>query len=284
MAYPNDLVRTKDWGTEILTDSDLEGQLDLIINWIMAAMDFTTGHDHSTANKGKPVLTAGIADDAVTFPKIDDDGDFGPFTGDWSFSEIAFVEGAAPSTDAGEGKIYTKDSGGQPEMFYREESEGDEVQMTKDGHGLGKIIQVVNTITGAVNSGATIMPHDDTIPQITEGDQYMTLAITPNNTSNLLKIEVVLNFAHSVGDRQVTALFQDATAGALAAAAKHKIADSDSQVIFTHWMAAGTVAETTFRVRSGLAVAGTTTFNGLSTTRRLGGVMASSITITEIQA
>ena len=63
MAYPSDLTRTKNWSTEILTDTDLEGQLDLIISWIDAAMDETSGHKHdATGNEGpKLVLTAAAA-------------------------------------------------------------------------------------------------------------------------------------------------------------------------------------------------------------------------------
>ena len=61
MAYPNDLVRTKDWGNEVLTDADLEAQLDLIINWLMAAVDATTGHKHdATANEGPKVLVSDL--------------------------------------------------------------------------------------------------------------------------------------------------------------------------------------------------------------------------------
>lgn len=40
---------------------------------------------------------------------------------------------SAPSTGAGEGVIYTKDTGGQPELFFREEGDGDEVQITSSG-------------------------------------------------------------------------------------------------------------------------------------------------------
>lgn len=55
-AYPSDLVRTKNWGNEVLTDSDLEGQFDLIIDWVMDALDATSGHDHSgVANKGPKI-------------------------------------------------------------------------------------------------------------------------------------------------------------------------------------------------------------------------------------
>jgi len=54
----------------------------------------------------------------------------------------------------------------------------------------GSLVQSVGTVTGAVATGTTQMVLDDTIPQNTEGDQYMTRAITPTNASNILEIEV----------------------------------------------------------------------------------------------
>lgn len=62
MAYPSDLVRTKDWGTETLTDADLEGQLDLIIDWLDAFADESGGHKHDgTGNEGpKIILTSAV--------------------------------------------------------------------------------------------------------------------------------------------------------------------------------------------------------------------------------
>ena len=59
VAYPTDLSRTKDWATEVLTDADLEGQLDLIINWIDAFADETSGHKHdATLNEGPKILVS----------------------------------------------------------------------------------------------------------------------------------------------------------------------------------------------------------------------------------
>lgn len=54
-----------------------------------------------------------------------------------------------------------------------------------------------------------------------------------------------------------------------------------AQIIFNHIMTAGTTSATTFKVRCGGNAAGTTTFNGQATARKYGGVMASSIQITE---
>jgi hypothetical protein len=48
-------------------------------------------------------------------------------------------------------------------------------------------------------------------------------------------------------------------------------------------MTTGTTLETTFKVRAGNSEAGTTTFNGVSGARLYGGVIVSSITITEIK-
>lgn len=57
MSYPSDLVRTKNWGTEILTDTDLEGQLDLIIAWLMACVNASTGHKHTGASNDAPPIS-----------------------------------------------------------------------------------------------------------------------------------------------------------------------------------------------------------------------------------
>jgi len=290
MAYPSDLARTKDWGTEVLTDADLEGQLDLIINWVMAAQNSSTGHKHDgTANESQKIDTGGIDDDAITFALIDDDGDFGLFTGDWSFNEIALVEDSAPTTAASEMKLYTKDTSGQPELFVREESDGDEVQITSAGTVItatGSAVQVVNTQTGAVATGATVLPNDDTIPQNTEGVEFMTLAITPTSATNKLKIESVFNYSPDGNSGATVALFQDSTANALAVGGAldgNQAASGLRQIVLVHYMTAGTTSETTFKIRAGLMQAGTLTFNGAAAGRKYGGVYASGITITEIK-
>lgn len=149
----------------------------------------------------------------------------------------------------------------------------------------GQVVQVVNTQTGAVATGTTDIPVDDTIPQNTEGDEYMTRAITPTSATHKLKIDVVMNCSHSQEAWLTVALFQDATANALAGARGYMITTTSGQCItFSHYMTAGTTSETTFKVRAGSGGAGTFTFNGSGGTRHFGGVLASSITITEIRA
>lgn len=150
----------------------------------------------------------------------------------------------------------------------------------------GSVVQVVNTQTGAVATGTTVLPSDDSIPQNTEGDQYMSLAITPKSATNKLKIDIVIVMASSAAGTSVmtAALFQDSTVSALAALSQVGSSNGQTHIGFTHWMTAGTTSATTFKVRGGGSAAGTTTFNGHSGGRHMGGVMASSITITEIKA
>lgn len=170
---------------------------------------------------------------------------------------------------------------GDPVHTHASDAEGG--VLSYSGHS----VQVVNTQTGAVATGSTAMVVDDTIPQITEGDEYMTLAITPKSATNKLKIDVVIHLANdnSSSYHLVAALFQDTTAGALAVSQTVKTGSYGNNMIhqikFTHYMTSGTTSETTFRVRAGSTV-GTTTFNGASGARLYGGVIASSITITEI--
>ena len=147
----------------------------------------------------------------------------------------------------------------------------------------GNVIQVVNFQTGALASGTGLIPRDDTIPQITEGDQYMTLAITPTNESNILLINVVVAaITRTVSPDVSVALFVGATANALASSIQSMITDGTVVFNFTHKMVAGVTTELTFRVRAGGADAGTTRFNAFSAVERHGGVLASSITITEV--
>lgn len=145
------------------------------------------------------------------------------------------------------------------------------------------VLQLVNTNTGAASSGTTAIPDDDTIPQSSEGDQYMTLAITPGATTNKLVIEVVCHIANDAQATKVIGLFQDSTANALAVATSASGASLVEGINLVHFMSAGTTSATTFKVRAG-AASGTTTFNGVAAARKYGGVLLSSITIWELKS
>lgn len=143
-------------------------------------------------------------------------------------------------------------------------------------------VQIVNATFSAVATGTTVIPSDDTIPQITEGDEYMTLAIVPKSATNILVISANVLLSNSVTAALVVALFQDATANAIAVAGSFdSTATAMMSIPLTYTMVAGTTSSTTFRIRAGGNAAGTTTFNGQAAARRFGAITKSSIVITE---
>lgn len=146
----------------------------------------------------------------------------------------------------------------------------------------GKPVQIVTTETGAVLTGLTVLPVDDTIPQSAEGDQFMSLAITPTNASSTLIIDAVWNGTNGGAGGTAVALFQDSTANALAVVFDGAANGAVMQAVpLRHKMTAGTTSATTFKIRAGNAAGSTTTFNGAGGSRQFGGVFASSMTITE---
>lgn len=146
-------------------------------------------------------------------------------------------------------------------------------------------VQTVYVQDGAVATGTTLIPVDDSIPQITEGDEYITLAITPKNANNKLLIEIGVQAAHSAASGVlVMPLFQDATADALAVVSEtYSGVNAHKNMKLVHEMTAGTTSATTFRIRLGSDAAGTVTFNGDTTARRFGGIASSHIRITELR-
>lgn len=152
----------------------------------------------------------------------------------------------------------------------------------------GSVIQTVETSSGTYASlGTTDMVLDNTIPQNTEGNAIsLDTAITPNNSSNLIKITVVLHLSTSSTDAiTIAAIFQDSTASALAAAGDVTTDAYFKTLTFNHWMTAGTTSATTFKVRAGSVGGRTVLLNGTSTGgAMMGGVLKSRMIVEEIKA
>ena len=149
----------------------------------------------------------------------------------------------------------------------------------------GDIIQTRRTDTGAVATGSTTIPFDDTIPQITEGDQYMTQSITPVSSANLLAVSGEANLGNSVSNFTIAAIFRDAIANALAVSKNYvATAGADSTGILSVAQLAGATSASTFRLRAGPNAAATLTFNGSAGGRLFGGTMNSYLQVQEIMA
>jgi hypothetical protein len=150
-------------------------------------------------------------------------------------------------------------------------------------YGSGQtVVQVANFQTGALATGTGTIPFDNTIPQITEGDQFMSLSFTPLSATNKLKIDVFWQGTNSSVSALgfFVALFQNGVSNSLACAGSSVANASLSTFSFTYYGTAGTTSAITFSVRAG-GPGGTTTFNGQNSTQFGGGALASSITITE---
>lgn len=153
-----------------------------------------------------------------------------------------------------------------------------------DGSALTNMMQIVTTQPGSTSSGSTITPFDNSIPESGEGDQVMSLAITPKNATNELHIEVVVCGASNGVSTVVAALFKDAETDARSAAPMYFPAGQAGMTWkFNYSMVAGTTSQITFKVRAGESTGAGFIFNGNSGGRFLGGVAGSSITITEIK-
>jgi hypothetical protein len=135
------------------------------------------------------------------------------------------------------------------------------------------------------STGTTTVPNDNTVPQNTEGDQYMTQAITPVSAANILKI-VIDNalFSTTTAGGFGISVFQDSTASALFCHLnQNQIASNATAYRMDCYMTAGTTSSTTFNVRAGLSATNTTTFGGVANTDFYGGKIVATLTIEEYQ-
>lgn len=147
----------------------------------------------------------------------------------------------------------------------------------------GEAVQVRRNQTGATASGTTTIPQDDTIPQNTEGTEFMTQAITPRSAVNLLHLYHCASYTSSVSNLITTAFFQDTTAGALAVSSSAlETANYVTACVLNHYMLAGTTSSTTFKLRAGGANASTTKINANASGRLYGGVCSAVMQVTEI--
>jgi hypothetical protein len=223
--------------------------------------------DRPTVLQAGDIVTADIADNAVTLAKMAGGVDGNIISYDASGDPVAVVTGSS-------GQVLTSAGAGAPPTFAA-------------AAGGGVLVQHVYNIVTAVATSSTQMPYDDTIPQNTEGIELITQAITPTNASNILIITIVADVrTNNATEIATMALFQDSTAGALSAMLgcyAGGLANQGVSRTWIHYMVAGTTSSTTFKFRAGSSGANTLTFNGQVGNRRLGGVNGSAMSIMEVE-
>lgn len=148
----------------------------------------------------------------------------------------------------------------------------------------GHVVQMVSTTSDTDATTTTTMPFDNTIPQNTEGGEFMTLAITPKFSTSTLIIIVDAYVAGSTSVVVSGAIFKDTDADAIYATATQQvnIGNTPTPMKMTAPIAAVDTAARTYKFRAGLTSAGTLTFNGASGSSRFSTVPAASIVIMEV--
>jgi hypothetical protein len=146
----------------------------------------------------------------------------------------------------------------------------------------GQMVQRVASSDAAYASGTTAVPCDDTIPQSTEGDQYLGLAITPISAANMLRIRTNAQLGcGTAGNTLAVSLYKDSDSNSLETMWDYNSGYPEIQAQFDHFRLAGTAVSQTFKLRAG-AQSGTTYFNGFGG-RFYGGQVTSRIVIEEYQ-
>ena len=150
-----------------------------------------------------------------------------------------------------------------------------------NGTTIRPIIQRVYNSSGAYATTTSAIPLDNSIPQITEGSEYITVSITPTSATNILEIKASIPVSGSTALTSAIALFQDATANALTASVLTLGgAGYAGALSVTYTMIAGTTSATTFRTRVGTNT-GTIYVNGISGSAIFGGTANAYIVVTE---
>ena len=163
------------------------------------------------------------------------------------------------------------------------------------GAGLSNpVVQIVDSRTAAAIDITAVIPADDTIPQISEGGEAISLTITPKSSSNTLLIQVVFNGQElsNLSNNMILALFASWSghAGTDAIAAVNVQEDADSPTVtnlnvFNCYFTPGTTQTITISLRVGCSASSTINMNQEGGGgRRLGGVLYSSLTVTEYKA
>ena len=149
------------------------------------------------------------------------------------------------------------------------------------------VLQTVYVDRSDLFTGTTLLPVDDTIPQITEGDQIFTLTITPKLASSILLLQLTM-YATTGSNRFIygAAVFRDGATNAICAGVNRFGADNGvSPMSMQYKTTSNSTTATTFTVRAGTNLGAASFFlNGNGSGRLFGGVLYSSFSITEIAA
>jgi hypothetical protein len=149
----------------------------------------------------------------------------------------------------------------------------------------GAVVQVVYAeYTANSTNLTTTIPLDDTIPQSIEGTEVLTATITPKFVTSRILVRFSGQFSASAITICIAALFRDAIASAIAATAEAmETPNFLRHLSFEYLESPASTSALTYRMRVGPNSAVNMRMNGNSTSRLLGGVNRTTLTLEEIK-
>lgn len=162
----------------------------------------------------------------------------------------------APSSPSA-GDLWFNTENGNLYIYYNDGNSQQWVAADNSGSG-GKVAQVVVASTNIPATTTLLIPIDDTIPQNTEGAEFITATITPTNASSNLIIEFEAWCSASAANTLTFALFRDSDADAIQTTGKRIAAiNIIEQCRLKYIVSAGSTSARTYKIRYGPVSAGT---------------------------
>lgn len=149
--------------------------------------------------------------------------------------------------------------------------------------GHGTVAQHLVDFDSTYTNIPTIMPADDTIPQSTEGDEVLSVTITPTNGSSRILVLATLNIGGATSAIVSGASFRGGFSNGIGAseASINTSAAMQQLQVFASYDALDTTARS-YSIRMGAAAAGDAKLNGDGSARVFGGAAVSRLDVFEI--
>lgn len=148
----------------------------------------------------------------------------------------------------------------------------------------GDVVGYSYTAYTGVASGGTVMPGDDTIPQITEGDQFMTVSHTQKSALNVLEAYALAYLSPATAAGINLGMYKNGAVDAVVAGTTNPLLGTGLGIgLLKNVSKAAATIPAVYTFRAGNGSGYVDTFNGASTSRLFGGAINSYFEVTERQ-
>jgi hypothetical protein len=150
--------------------------------------------------------------------------------------------------------------------------------------GINSTVRYISTSSNSWNSTSSIIPGDDTIPQIGEGGGYFSVAFVPSYKNSTIELTLVKT-CYIPSDTLVTlAIFLDGANDSVASCFINNLSGNYVSGLLRHSFSQSTGNSITISTRYGVSGASRTVYlNGNNASRLLGGTASSYLKIWEIE-